>query len=196
MKLATPPGPPCTARRTSARAAVLLTTLLAAAAPVAAQSPAVCQLIAARDLTAASGSATGRLTADAPGTLTRAQVPALPADLRIEQCTGAVRPSGAVSVRIGVLSAERALTPAEWQRVEKALEEPGEKPPPGAPQRIGGALCWKHSWKTRQVLHESACSGTKGRWHVTVGWEHEDPAQLPDAAAVSALLAKALAALP
>jgi hypothetical protein len=161
-----------------------------------AQVPSVCSLLSAKDIAAVLSAAVGKLAPEEAATLTKQQFPALPTTIKVEQCAGAIRPSGAVTVRIGLLTAERDLSQAEWQRAAKALDEPSEKASHATSQNIAGSTCWRHSWSTKQQLHESTCSRTKGRWHLTVSLEHEDAAKLPTVQVVSELLAKAAAALP
>lgn len=174
--------------------------------PVAAlaQSPVrPCQLFAVADLAALAPAATGKLVADEAGALTPAQLPGLSGKLTIEQCTAAVRGSGAVPVRIGLMTSEREWSAADWKKTEKLLDAADAKPgavPAAEPKLVGAATCWQHSWSPKEGskarLHEVACSQAKGRRHLTLGFEHEDAGKLPAPDKVAALLAKGMAALP
>lgn len=161
-----------------------------------AQKAIVCSLVTIQEIAATSSVAVGKLASEGPSQLTAKQVAGLPASLAVEQCTGEVRTSGAVALRIGLLKAERELNAAEWQKAEKAVEDPKEAASPVQPLSIAGALCWQHSWGAKKVLHEVACSRIKGPFHLTIGFEHEDRSKLPPAAKVSDLLTLATTRLP
>jgi hypothetical protein len=183
----------------------VLTVLMSLPTAARAQKPAgPCQLFTAADLAALAPAANGRLVADEAGALTPAQLPGLPSKLSIEQCISSpVRPSGAVPARIGLLTVEREASAADWKKIEKLLDDsdPKSAAGPAAPPKVhGAATCWQHSWSPKEGsktrLHEVACSQTKGRRQLTLGFEHEDASKLPPTDKVAALLAKGMAAVP
>lgn len=182
--------------RAPAIGAVSIAVLLLMPATSWAQKAIVCGLVTLQEVAAVSPIAVGKLTPEGPSLLTAKQVAALPATLAVEQCTSDVRMSGAVALRVGLLKAERELSAVEWQKAEKALEDPKEAALPVQPLAIPGALCWQHSWGTKKVVHEVACSRVKGPFHLTIGFEHEDRSKLPAAAKVGDLLSLAMTRLP
>ncbi|MCU0625133.1 MAG: hypothetical protein MUF21_01425 [Gemmatimonadaceae bacterium] len=173
----------------------LLAVLCVAPLAARAQGVSPCALVTAPEIAATSAVAVGRLTRDDAVTLPAKQVPGLASDLRVEQCHGEIRASGAVTLRINLLTATRDLTAAEWQRTEAALDALEDDGPAPAPQRIAGAACAQHSWTTRRTLHGHVCSRAAGKHLVAIEWEHEDAAQLPALPKVAALLARAVTAL-
>jgi hypothetical protein len=171
------------------RAAHFLASLvLGAASGIACATP--CALLDLAALRAAAPGVLGPLQADAPGRLDARAVPGLPVALELQQCTGAVTRAGAVTVRLALLSAPRALTAPEWQAVARALDA-GEALAPA------GVVCERQSPSTRSgQIHETGCSQARGRSQVSLSFEHQDAARLPDEATVRRLLAGVMARLP
>lgn len=174
----------------------LATALILHSHVAVAQAPGACSLLSPQEITATAAHAAGKLSPDAPVRLTPKEVPGLPSALQMDQCVGEVRASGAVAARINLITAGRDLSAAEWQRAEKALEDPKDARTGAAPQKIADAQCFQHTWTTRRTVHEVTCFRTLGPHHVSVGFEHEDRAKLPPAAKVAELLGKAVARLP
>jgi hypothetical protein len=162
----------------------------------------VCSLVTLPQVQAVSAQVRGPLMADLPARLTSKEVPGLPSALRIEQCAAPLTAASAVSFRVGLLTAERAMTAAEWTATDKLLEDK-DPTAPGKSVQMGKNLCWQHAWRTQAgtpkrdvTLHEVACSVVGARQHVTLGFEHEDATKLPAMQAVSGLLDNAAARLP
>jgi hypothetical protein len=156
----------------------------------AAPPPSPCTLVDPARVRALAPGLAGTLSADEPGTLTPRELPALPVALRLDQCTSAQAADGAIGFRLGLLTAPRELSPAEWAAVARALDHAGPMAPSAAqcellsePRRKGGAL------------HTASCGQTRGRHRMDIGFEHTHPAQLPSLDAVRSLLAAALARL-
>jgi hypothetical protein len=171
--------------------------LLAVSAPLAgAQQPLACSLLTIQEMSATAPQVSGKLFADGPLRITAKEVPGLPAAVFVEQCTTEVRTSGAVPVRVSLLTAERALSAQEWKKAEKAVDDPKESGTKGALQVIADAQCFQHSWTNKQTLYEVSCFKTLGHYHVAIGFEHEDRARLPQPARVAELLSKAASRLP
>ncbi len=170
--------------------------------PVFGQAPsAVCALLTPAEIAAVSAQARGPFTAEQPGRLTPKEVPGLPTALRIEQCIAPLTAAGAVSFRLGMLTAERPLTAAQWKLAEKSLDDK-EPTAPAKSVQIGKNACWQHAWRAQVgvarkevMLNEVACAWQGGQQQLTLGFEHEDASKLPTAAAVSVLLDNATSRL-
>jgi hypothetical protein len=105
-----------------------------------------------------------------------------------------MRRSGAIGFRAGLVTAARALSAAEWDRTERALDE-GQAPPPGTP----GRRCWRGEAGVRGGvrLHEAGCQAVIGsRRLVSVSFEHEQADLLPAEPALLAVLERLVAQLP
>ena len=178
------------------------TSLSSCSLALMAQPLNLCTILPQKDIAAASKAVVGQLTSDGPAaTLSQKQVPGLPATIQLEQCNTPFRASGAVPLRVGLMTATRAMTAADWLQVIKAFDDGNVASPP--PKRIADVTrqCWKHSWSqteknSKALNYETACSATKGKRHMTIAFEHEDPKQLPSESAVAELLNKALQSLP
>jgi hypothetical protein len=173
----------------SAAAAVAMLATIGAAS---AQSAAACKLLTLQEVSTVAGVAAGTLHYDAPTVVNPQAATKLPATIMVEQCHGDIRASGAVTLRIGLVVAKRSLSDAEWQQVDKALEEPEDQVKPTRMQIINGAKCWVDSQKLKKVtLHSAGCSIAKQRHLLDVSFEHEDASKLPDLSKVRELLARA-----
>ena len=161
-----------------------------------------CTLLTSRDIAAASKTMMGPLTSDGPAaSLTKQQIPELPASIQLEQCITPLRASGAVPLRVGLMTASRAMTAPDWLQVMKALDDgTAAGAAPNKPADVT-RQCRQHAWpqpqkNSKALNYETACSAAKGRRHLTVSFEHEDPKQLPTESVVLDLLNKALQSLP
>jgi hypothetical protein len=152
----------------------------------------VCALLTPAELTAVGVTLTSQgLMPDEDGTVTRAMLPGLPADLTVAQCTSEyVKSIGDVSVRFGVMTASSALDRAGWEAVDKALDD-GSTPPPSTVSRVGDVVCEQITQASRergQSVSSLACHLARGARFYTLEVAQRDASRLPTPASVASLL--------
>jgi hypothetical protein len=173
--------------------AIRLSMLLAATAAAHAQ-PNACALVDAARVRALTPGFVPPLSADAPVNLLPRDLPGLPVPLRVEQCTSVMSAAGAIGFRLGLLTAPRELSAAEWAAVGKALDH-AEPMLSAAPQCETMQEATKRGGTLHSALHSAVCGQTRGRHRLEIGFEHPNAAQLPSPEAIRSLLVAALARL-
>jgi hypothetical protein len=178
------------AKRPAGRGLVRALALWLPMAAAGAAPAAPCALVDLARVRALAPEVTGALATDAPGTLLPRDLPGLPVPLRIDQCTSAAGAGGAIGFRLGLITAPRELSNAEWAAVGRALDH-------AEPMHAAAPQCAVESEPRRQggTLHTAMCGQTRGRYRLEISFEHIHAARLPPLEAVRGLLAAAMARL-
>jgi hypothetical protein len=173
-----------------AQAIGLWMPLLLAATPAAHAQSNACALVDAARVRAMTPGFVPPLAADAPVNLLPRDLPGLPVPLRVQQCTSGMSAAGAIGFRLGLLTAPRELSAAEWAAAGKALDH-------AEPMLSTAPQCERMQEATKRggTLHSAMCGHTRGRHRLEIGFEHPNAAQLPSPEAIRSLLADALARL-
>jgi hypothetical protein len=174
----------------------LLTATVAAGCllPADGQTAGLCQRVTEAEARQVAPGFTGRLSAEELGELDPQTVPGLPGRLRMDQCVSGMTTRGAISFRLARLTADRALSPAQWREVDRAVSDESNPPAPAGPM----PRCERQSARGvgGVMLHELTCQRHEGRQWLTLTVQHDDAARLPPESAVWTLLDKVWARSP